>query len=63
LDHLTPEVEVLNQGGGKRPRGLPPNAWGDVPDVKFEVFIEITTQCARGIVKPSQKFAYRKYFF
>jgi hypothetical protein len=56
---------VLRQSGGERLRGLPPNpnAWVGFPDIKFEVFIEITHPCARGIDTPSQKFDYRTYFF
>jgi hypothetical protein len=56
LDYLTPEVEVLNQSGAKRP---PMHG----SDVKFEVFIEITRQCARGIAKPSFFFGGGGVFF
>jgi hypothetical protein len=42
LDYLTPEVEVPNQSGGKRPRTSCPQSPVGVPDIHFEVFFEIT---------------------
>jgi hypothetical protein len=64
LDYLTPEVGVLNQSGGKRPRGLPPNAWVGAPDIKLEVFIEIThPMCAGYSEAKSKKCFFEGFFF
>ena len=57
------QAEVLNQSGGKRPRGLPPNARVEVPDVKYEVFIEITHPMCAGYSEAKPKVCLQKIFF
>jgi hypothetical protein len=42
LGYLAPEAGVLIQGGGKRLRARCPQPLVEVPNIKFEVFIEIT---------------------
>ena len=48
---------VLRQSGGERLRGLPPNpnAWVGFPDIKFEVFIEITHPMCAGYSEAKSK--------
>ena len=48
VDYRVFGAGVLIQSGGKRPRELLPNARVEVPDIKFEVFIEIIHPMCAG---------------